>query len=301
MVEIADLPRVGHVAGETLLAADLTADLTRAERLRRLHVVAAHQVWGVARGLDVTLAGVEVVVSPGAGYDATGRAIALDSPVRVALPAVPGGGARWCDLLLSGDDRPAGSAGPRLRWSVPAASADGTPPPLGPDVRPGLDLPLGRVAVLAGDPPAAGGQLERSTRRVARGQVRPRVASDQLLPGLVPVAGKAGTWTVQVDTSPAGFAGVPYYVASLGADPLTAVAGGLPVDPRIVGPYTALTGASPAGFTLLVWYGWPDAVPDRPPVLLQELTALPVALSWLGVESVGVGSVGVPAPGRSAP
>ena len=53
----APFDRITWRDGQTLTAADLAAEQSEADRLRRLHIRYLHGVWGVAEGLQVALHG----------------------------------------------------------------------------------------------------------------------------------------------------------------------------------------------------------------------------------------------------
>lgn len=96
--------RVNYVAGRLLTAADLEADQAYHRRMRyltnRLHG------YGVATGLDVTLAGGQVEVGPGVAIDPLGRELVLTEPARVPLGPARGGraGRVLVLVLLWGED-----------------------------------------------------------------------------------------------------------------------------------------------------------------------------------------------------
>lgn len=282
--------RLQHLPGELLRGGDLGSGRRREEVLRRLHVMAMHGVWGVAAGLDVPAphAGDRSVgVGPGAAYDATGRLILCPDAVSVPLPTLPDTTSRWADLLVFASTENA-RVRPRWRWSLAGPAIAGGPQlPLADDVRLGLEIPLARVVVVPGTPPTAADGVDLSTRHVAHGLVRPRIAVDVLLPGTVGVSGYVGSWTVWVDTRAAGFAQVPSYSVGLEGDPLAAY---LPVasrDPALVGPFLSITQATADGFELGVWFGWPESDAAASVRVLQfQLISLPVTVRWTGVEPV---------------
>ena len=280
--------RIRHLPHEALQARDLTHGVDRDERLRRLHTVALHGVWGVATGLGLAVDAGSVRVEPGVAYDATGRALVCPDPVTVPLPplpVLPGAPSLWADLLLAAggpsDDRP------RWRWSIagPARADVPTPTPAR-DVRPGIDVPLGRVVLVPGPPPTAVGSPDLEFRKVAHGLVRPRIAVDVLLAGTVPVRGYVGSWTVHVDTRVGGFSRAPAYAVVLGGDPLARYfPDGAGRDPGLVGPFLSVTRSDATGFDVTVWFAWPETDQAAPLQLLKSpMSVLPVPVQWTGVE-----------------
>jgi hypothetical protein len=236
------------VEGARLAGRDIRAAHVWLATLRARHVRAAHDTWGVALGfvLRVIHGGRAVRVGPGVAYDARGRVLLLAHDRDVTVPA----GAFPLVLALR---HAAPEPGIRWRWG-------------GPD-RPlalGLDIPLGQLTA-----PTA---LELAVRRHARAIVGPQVGAGRLARGAA--AGGAGAaWTVDVDTSSAGFRRTPFYV-------VTAV----PVAPAVLGPFVEVSGAAPDRFAATVRLAGNAA----PPSVTDGARRLPVSLDWIGVEPAPV-------------
>src|SRR4051812_5241908 len=106
--------RVRHFPGERLIAPDLLGDVDTLAWLRRAHMVALHDTWGVALGLRIAGAGAGLAVGPGIAYDARGRELVSDSVRRISAPADAAKVGPY-DLAIAYDRRP-GSGGAQFLW-----------------------------------------------------------------------------------------------------------------------------------------------------------------------------------------
>ena len=271
-----------YAPGQPVRAAELSADVAAAGRDAGWHVRGLHGTWGIAAGLRVSVAGLRVVgVASGAAFDVYGRPAVVAAPVLVPLPQLPlaaAGSTWWADLVLRPPD-------PRPRWSVAGPALPGEPAPgHGGDVMLGLDLPLARLAVTAS---AAGttvtGSADTSLCRYARGEVRPRIVTDRVPKGAGSATGLTGCWSVEVDTSAAGFSSVPRYFASLAGDPLADVAATGTDTGTILGPFLSVTQPSARGFVLSVRFGSPVGA-AVPAAFSFTVDGAPVPVEWVGVE-----------------
>jgi hypothetical protein len=220
------LDRIGYRPAQRLDRCDLEQSSRRAAELLDLHVARGHGVWGVASGLDCTLADSIVHVAPGVAVDMLGRQLVNASTREVPLPALPEPGAFAFDLVASvapveGDT--CDSLGPRLerialRWlfAGPATDPD-TPPSRSSKVRLGLDVPLARLITDSGGVASA---VDSTSRPVAHALARPKIASGQVLQSTTEVFGSYADWTMLVSTTSGGFLGSsPVYLVNLDAHP----------------------------------------------------------------------------------
>ncbi|WP_153506327.1 hypothetical protein [Cumulibacter manganitolerans] len=320
--------RIGWLDGRGLRAADLAEQCEREALTRRLHTGVVHDSWGVALGLGVALteAGRAAVVAPGLAYDRLGREIVCSAAVELATPAVRGDGeprlldlvARWASVteLRAGRDpqsRCVGGAAPEaerplLRWvdagDRPVAAGPAQRPGYGTAVRLGIDVPLGRVTLRRD---GTLGELDLSSRRTARGRVRPHIAAHTVRQGAVEAAGDFRTWRITVDTTAGGFtsSSATTYVAALGAHPWGADSGfnsevrdGRQSPRELLrallplghGPFLQISGATRTSFQLTVRHGLPAR--HRLPAQLARRQGIaahtnPVPVLWAGVEWVG--------------
>ena len=92
MTDVPQLERVRYFAGELLTADDLATEADYERQMRWLHNRSLHG-WGIGFGLDVlgNRGDTQVTVNPGYAVDSDGREIILSAPVRLPIPAVPGG------------------------------------------------------------------------------------------------------------------------------------------------------------------------------------------------------------------
>lgn len=182
----AQIERVGFVDGRRLRADDLTDAARGEQRHVELHVVGAHDTWGIATGLAVIADGPPgIVVGPGAAFDMHGRVFTVEDDAVVAAPAELLAAGTPLVLVLDGD-------GPHF---VAAA-----------DVRLGAEVPLAAFTL-------DGGTLSTpnlSVRRVVRSLARARTASGS---ATIRVRASNGVTPrrVFVDTSAAGFVDSPSY------------------------------------------------------------------------------------------
>jgi hypothetical protein len=308
--------RLQFFDGQLLGARDLRDDVAYDNRMRSLHVVAMHGVWGIALGYDVLIVGqVRVLVEQGLAYDCRGREIVLSSTLDVDLPPAPrdsAASAWWFDLLIRYDDhdRPKAERGdanchcsgagpgnnaPALRWSFAgdAPTAFVEVRGFAADVRLGEEIPLARFRMTDARRIT---DVDRSVRHVARGQVRPQVAGGRVGQGLVPVTGSPLDWTAWIDTSAGGFnAASPFYFASLADHPWLSPASGFAAllggpgtpPPSILGPFVGIEHASASGFALHVRMAAANetALSQLPEgASRQSGLSLPVAVDWVGIQ-----------------
>jgi hypothetical protein len=276
--------RVHHYQGERLLAADLRAEDDQATAMRQLHVRTLHDAWGVALGLDVYLdTGAHFVVASGLAYDRLGREIALAQPRR-APPLTGEQGDGVYQLVAALSD----AGDPELRWH-----ADG-------ETRLGLEVPLVAVSIVEGDLDL--NSFDLNVRPYAQPLTRPHIAY-----GVTPREQRWRIWRkgggereigfgLRVDTSAAGFVGMPFYVASLqlsGNSLFVGQANATQVQMYVFG---SLANATRTGFTYrVVIAGLPPARPVPPakaPPSVQDVFKrflagnLPFQVTWTGIEPV---------------
>jgi len=183
----AQIDRVDFVQGRRLRADDLTDAARGEQRQLELHIVCAHDTWGIATGLAVIAGGPRgIVVGPGAAFDMHGRVLTVEDDTAVAVPAALLAAGTPLVLVLDLDG---------LRFVAAA------------QLRLGAEIPLAAFAVNAGtlsDP-------DPSVRRVVRSLARARTASGS---ATIRVRASNGLTPrrVFVDTSAAGFVDGPSYV-----------------------------------------------------------------------------------------
>jgi hypothetical protein len=319
--------RLQFLEGGLLSARDLQDDVAYESRMRGLHVRVLHNTWGVARGFSVHFnqARDTVLVGPGIAYDCAGREIISSRSLALPLPLQAehmgiDAEAWWFDLVIGYDDRvderPRHNTGcfgdgvsmneerPRWRWVFAGVTHGEMPEPeLADGVRFGEEIPIARITL--------GAEWRISTlvftyRRHAQGLVRPHIGSGNLPHGSVTVAGNLFSWSVQVDTSSAGFNQTPYYIASLEGHLLDALAkagnegeGFTEFVRRLLGPLVVIESPSRTGFRLRVSLAFSE-VQGEDVVLAQFLNEtlirfamsrpfsmpLPDGVNWIGVEPV---------------
>lgn len=307
--------RLSYQDGQLLSARDLRDDVAFESRLRGLHVRALHRTWGVALGYEVYLSKQKdaVLIAPGVAYDCAGREISSSRTLVMELPGAPESSnttSWWYDLLIrynEGESRAAACCGvgssstragldgaeekPAWRWSFAGDVTASVQPPLARDVRAGEEIPLARFRM------TAAGKLSKpfyNTRRHARKLVRPYIAGGEVRKGSLTAKGSALSWSVKVDTSTAGFSRVPFYFASLAAHPLSNASGlpqllpPPPADPLsyLLGPFVSVHSPHRNDFTLEVRMPVPPAFKFIPKSSEVKELALPVAINWIGIESL---------------
>jgi hypothetical protein len=292
------LERVAYHEGQLLAGRDLTADLEHRIRMRRFHVGAVHDVWGVALGFQAGLSSDErsAVVGPGLAYDRLGREILSPRGVVLDPPRVGSSTADWwidlvvrratLDELLAGRDPFGGCLGPPgtpsateerpvWRWALagPVSTAqDASAPPFGPEVRLGVDVPLARFLLRAD---GTLGQPGLSVRRNAQGIVRPHIAGGRVPQGSLVLAGSPFAWSVSISTASGGFTGSPAYLVSLADHPFGESSGfallagtgswsqmSHDIQRGLAGPFVSVRDPWSGGFRLEVRSAIPP--PDRP-------------------------------------
>jgi hypothetical protein len=288
--------RIAFPEGVLVTSSDLRAEDAYLGLARRRHIRAVHWTWGVALGFELVRSWTarEVVVGPGLAYDCHGREI-LSARTVVLSPAEPPVRSQeewWLDLLVSynsdlrdpRDREPCLGEGPgpreerpAWRWSYTGPSRPyGRRPALGRDVRRGEEVPLCRFRR------TTDGRLldpDLSVRPVVERLANPHVAAGRIEQGAVAISGTPAAWSVEVDTSEAGFLEPPLYTAVLERYPL--FEGSLHAgigESALQAPY----GESEAGFTLNVRFALRDEVPAE--LLRRGGGVLPVPIAWIGIE-----------------
>jgi hypothetical protein len=297
MKPLAELERLHHHHGEAVTARDLRDETARELRLGALHVCSVHGTWGVALGFDVHRSADRkaVILGPGIAYDRHGRTIISRQKLPLRAPAFTSIVPMAVDLTIAYDMAlGAAEEQPRWRW-VTAGGAVGDGPPLSPEIRLGIEVPVVRAHIDAGGVSA----LDFSRRRQAHGLVRPHIFGGRLPQDSVEVSGSPWHWRVRIDTSGAGFSTPhPFYFASLDAHPLLPGSGlieRLGTDPtpflrHVRGPFLAVQQPRTRDFQLEV------RLAVISPFLFRLLSGaadlrqplrLPVAVHWVGLEPVG--------------
>jgi hypothetical protein len=296
-----DIPfdRITYRDGQLLTALDLSDEVRRQDRIRRLHVHYLHDTWGIALGLEVRKAADNraVIVGPGYAVDGTGRDILLAESIHVSVPQMLGPEAVVLTARYQEDaafrDRPdlaalclCGGLDPRherplFAWRLPD------------DVRFGPEVPLVQVVVEHG---VIVGGLDGRVRRYTQSLVRPHLGWGVTEPGRT-------RWrqgendrglAVVVETSEAGFTRVPYYFATLQGD-FGNRPGEAPLSRLDVWP----TGTQPA-FSLQGWNCITDAdwerftyqvlgvqpLPFQRTIAPSEAESRQWTVAWLGIEPI---------------
>lgn len=310
--------RVGFVADQCLDAGDLAQASARSAALLDLHIARGHDVWGVATGYSCSVTDGAVTVGTGVAVDLHGHQLVNPEPATIPLPPVPapiGDFARgavfdlvvcWATKVERGCE-PAGMPVERvlIRWVLagptrPANERPAAPLPYAVAVRLGRDVPIARLTVPSGD---GAPTLDLRSRPVAHGLVRPKIATGQVRQSSTQVYGTYTNWRMWVDTSAAGFVSAsPAYLANLDAHPfadtanlgaaaagIAGAAGALPppdLGTRLstwIGPFASIEDQSQQGFWLRVCVAVDD---DWARAQQPTAFANPVAVSWVGVETV---------------
>ena len=260
------LDRLDYVEGSRLLARDLGDTARHEAQWQGLHVSQAHDTWGVAAGLGLTLTpnGRSVVVGAGAAFDCKGQAISLPSPVELSEPTedVPGIVTPPFDVVL-------GKNGPR--WE--ATGFGPAQPGFGKRVRIGTDIPLGRYIRLPW------GQLtgpNMGFRKTARPMTRPRIGVGLVTASALTWIAVNGTISAAIDTSASNFSSTPRYVGWIASRPDMG---------DLIGPFLSLSAFYPDHFTvrMLAISRFGDSAVGVQLSLLSRAAAMRIA--WVGVES----------------
>jgi hypothetical protein len=297
MTDVPQLERVRYFAGELLTADDLATEADYERQMRWLHNRSLHG-WGIGFGLDVlgNRGDTQVTVNPGYAVDSDGREIILSAPVRLPIPAVPGGagGAAAIYYLVANYVADANEPALEQRGAAPCMSAGGSVRlsndpairwKLPSQLQTGLDVALGEISIKNCVLAAA---VSTSPRRYAR----PRSALAIFAGVLTAEEAQWQPWmqgsaaigfTVAVDTSAAGFNTTPLYTAEIiGARTLDQPS-------LVVTEFVSITNAQRDGFTLQVALPAlsasvnPKMVSD--PVTGPKLFAqLGWCIGWIGVE-----------------
>jgi hypothetical protein len=215
--------RVTYRDGQLLASRDLQDDVRANQRLRGLHTRYLHGTWGIALGFEVS-AGVSdtaVRVGPGYAIDEQGHELVLAETLDVPVPesSTPTmfvlvmtwqsdtGFAPKPDVnaVCLGEGLNPRNERPVIAWR----RSD--------QVRFGPEVPLAAAVVNNG---ALIAPLSLSVRRYAARQIRPHVGFATIVPHLEIFD---GGFSVDVDTSEAGFTTTPVYVVKLEIEPATPV------------------------------------------------------------------------------
>jgi hypothetical protein len=226
-----DLQRTRYWQGQKLRAADFRSQLNTEQQLRWWHNRAVHNAFGVTLGFEASRTPLKgpletIHLEPGVAYDCFGRALILQTPREIPLPAVSAAAtsftlvARYRETGQFPDPRQ--TAG--VCFSCCEASADLETPDFAwiatSTLRIEDGVPLGLLRRGFG---AHSGTffLDRSFIPAApRPLARPTLANGSTIPGSTawtfwsPGTGVLGFETI-VDTSAAGFTRVPCYFATL--------------------------------------------------------------------------------------
>jgi hypothetical protein len=264
--------RITYREGQLLASRDLQDDERMNRRLRQLHTRYLHETWGIALGFTVRGQINEDAIHVGTGLalDSSGREILLNQELSLPLPNTP----LLTRLMLVATFEPddafggmrdlraicfTGGLDPRLEKPAFAWRTQDT-------LRPGSDVPLAAVSVVAG---ALIANVDLSVRRYADRMARPHLGfgSFDFHPQ------RSGLYSkVTIDTTDGGFSGVPQYFARLDLlDP--SQKGNFPT--ALVATFGFVDAPAPASFR----YNFPF-----PP--LDVLPELKLRLTWLGVETV---------------
>lgn len=269
--------RVAWFEGSRLSHRDLAAAVEHEARMLELHVRAVHDTWGIAFGLDTTIAPdkLSVTVQPGLAYGCGGESILVIVPATIGVPPASEAASVFDLLLLpalmlSGCEQPALDCNhervpvrTRLEWR--AGDAKG--------------CACNDDALVIGRFTRVGGKLGASTdfvRKRVRGLVRPRVASGVTRPGSLTWNNGTGDLIAQVDTSAGAFTNTPVYFVTLAAPTTLANSTFL--------PFIAVGQGTPTRFTVHL------SIAAKPPAfapifaMMDEINALTFA--WTGIESI---------------
>lgn len=294
--------RIRYFDGQLLTARDLQDDVAYEARMRGLHVRALHNTWGVALGFEVTVQkGVIVKVSPGIAYDCHGREIFAARDLLVGPPPPPAssqGNAWLFDLVIRYDERGPGRRDgglvclggvnpdeerPLWRWRFAGEADDlaGAPTPAPEPIRLGEEIPLARFLIQPAAPQI--GAPDFSVRRNAQGLVRPHIAGDQIQQQLQHPPNSAElSYTLEVDTTTAGFNQTPFYFARVTIPYLLDLAqqGGDDAEilRHLLGPFVSIRSAARQSFVLDVRFALST---PRFGVPWKQLYAV---VTWVGLE-----------------
>ena len=314
--------RINWLDRQALEAKDLSDQAHRETFTRRLHVSGVHNTWGIALGLWAVRRSNIITVLPGLAYDRLGREIVSATPIEMPDPNPSSDGlphwfdlvARWAglDQLAAGrelSDTCASAAvleeRPLLRWvDAGRVRVDSQGNLLrlvgyGSGVRLGIDIPLGRIPFGSSGPLD---ELDLSTRRAARGLVRPHIATGTIRQGTVDLDPFRDHrwWSMLIHTAAGGLTtSSTTYLAALGAHPWgessafnSGVVDAEGESPRNMlaellhyghGPFLDISEQDRTSFRLTVRHALP------PKVTRASITVPtnPVPVHWIGIEWVG--------------
>jgi hypothetical protein len=262
--------RVTYRDGQLLASRDMQDDVRTDQRLRSLHTRYLHDTWGIALGFTVTGAagGTSLHVGPGYAIDALAQELLLAEDLDLPVPNTPS----QAELVLAMNYPP--SAAFRGRPELSAVCLGGGLDPRNErplfawrtfeELNMGADVPLAKVTVQQGALLTA---PDLEVRKNATRIIRPHMGfgTMEFTPPRDTLLGQ-----VQVDTSDAGFAGVPNYFATLTSPNSKAPALFL----AYVNAFSFIDRATPSSF----FFNMPFSF------LLRGLET--VSLSWLGIEAV---------------
>ncbi|MCG5212176.1 hypothetical protein [Streptosporangium sp. KLBMP 9127] len=285
-----DPQRLRHGHGRRLLRRDFADQVALDDQLRWWHNRALHDAYGVAAGLDVTIADAggtrTAFVGAGLAYDRHGRELPLRDSHRIAVPA----GDATLYLVLAHDGTACPSSArhaPGPDGSAQHTRADGLE-------RLGQGVTLRWVPATCDGVPLAVSDAEAVFAPPrARPFARPRIGHGATVAGQT----RWRPWTelidgepvqlgveVEVDTSAVGFTGTPCYFVQVGGAMWTSAA---PLV--LLGPIGHVTGATRDRFTyrlLMPWLYLPE--PAEPPGRRRSpygpAFTTGLVLSWIGIE-----------------
>ena len=245
-------------SGDLLTSSGLRSLLDGFRARQRQHLATVHGIWGVVAGLAARTETMEaegrpgVVIDPGVALDASGRLRILAQSASPGAP--PAGNGPWRIVLAF----PVEDGPPVAKWA--AIRSD-----------PESDTPVRTIELARWRP---GGTLDLSYRPVAwRPGARnsARLTSGTAGAGNLPIIVNGTSWSVRVDTSSALFSGGVAYLVQ-------------PVPPKAGTSWSVIASWDDAFVFEAV--NWPLPKPD--PNTIAKPT-LPVALSWIGVETGNAG------------
>jgi hypothetical protein len=292
------LDRIDYRSDQRLDRCDLTQSSRRTRDLLDLHIARGHGVWGVASGLQCSVAKTGVVITAGIAIDMHGRQLVNIADRPVPAPSVSG--AQAFDLVVRAGDAqqdpcdPCGMPieGVDVRWVAAGPVQDDLDePPLSNSIVLGLDVPLARLRTDENGKM----QIDYWSRRVAHPIARPKIASGVVPQATAMITGSYANWTLPVPTASAGFpdASSPVYFVSLGAHPFGDTALLRATGPQPPGLATRLTWGGPivsiefksnTSFLIRVV----TVTDDKWALDTSDGTTMrlnPVDVSWIGIET----------------
>lgn len=282
--------RLRYHGGQLLSALDLQDDFQVETQLRWWHTVGLHNTWGIAWGLDVSVVGRRIRITPGMAYDYRGRELILAEATEINLPdegRLNPQPIHWM-LVASYDTASAYTPGVEIGVVCLDEHADSNPEHLifswrNPDkVQMGTEVPLLLVSMSS-----ISMGIDIRPRRYAQPMMRPHIFAGRTPPNtpwqpwtIFDDSDQHLGWSIEVDTSEAGFLTVPHYFASLSSD-------GFEFEPdlarRLIGPFTFIAQPKTESFTFVVLFATTvgNIEPDELDRIFQASVA---AVDWMGIE-----------------